>query len=145
MEKSKFEPYNSEDELVNNAPNIVKAWKKEKREDCLFCMRHIEDDPNNPDNCLFIGLNKNGKVFLGNEAQWTKHMLMNKHVNPRDLQMYGSKLLQEFSLLAEMERDRLKQIVAQKEKAKMKEAEHQAELTAMFMTMAMNQKSKYKN
>lgn len=145
MEKSKFEPYETEEELVGNAQNIVKAWKKEKHDDCIFCMRHIEDDPNNPDNCLLIGLNKNGKVFVGNEARWTKHMLMNKHVNPRDLQMYGSKLFQEFSLLAEMERDRLKQQAVEREKAKMKEAENQAELTAMFMTMAMSQKSKYKN
>ena len=145
MSKNKFEPYVSREALESNAPNIIKEWQKEKHEGYIFAARHIEDDRNNPENCLLVCLDKNGQISMPNEAKWTRYMLMDQHVNPGYLQTYSSKLVQEFCLLIEIEHDHIKQLIEKREKEREIELEKQTEATAVFLREALSRKNKYKN
>ena len=140
MDKKKITPYASEEELIGNAENVAKAWQREEYEDYVFSARHIEDDPNNKENCLHLYLDEDLHIRSTNWSSWARHMSMDEKLNPGEVKAYEKRLCAEFLLWSNMENDRIKQL-----KREYKQLEKQAEVTAVFMTMAMNRKDKYKN
>lgn len=140
MDKEKIKPYASEEELIDNAENVAKAWQREEYNDYVFSARHIADDPNNKENCLHLYLDEDLHIRSTNWSRWARHMSVDEKLNAGEVHAYESRLCMEFLLWTNMEKDRIKQL-----KKEYKQLEKQAEVTEIFLTMAINQKSKYKS
>ena len=140
MDKEKIKPYASEEELIANAENVAKSWQREEYNDYVFSARHIADDPENKENCLHLYLDENLHIHSTNWSRWARHMSVDEKLNAGEVKAYENRLFMEFLLWTDMENDRIKQL-----KKEYKQLEKQAEVAAVFMTMAMNRKDKYKN
>ena len=141
MDKEKLKPYASEEELIANAENIEKNWKREEYGNYVFSARHMADHPDNPEDCLHLYLDEKQGIRSTNWAAWARYMSVHEKLRPWELKVYETRLCNEFLLWTNMEANRL----AKLEKEKHAEAEKEAELTALFIAEAMSRKSKYKN
>lgn len=141
MDKDKLKPYQNEEELMSNAENIQKEWKKEEYKGHIFSARHVADDPEHPENCLHLYLDENYRIHAANWADWVRYMSTKEGLYPWELKSYENKLCYEFAFWTHMEAEHL----AKLEEKQIRETKREAELSALFAVQALSRKSKYKN
>ena len=139
MDKSKIKPYQSEEELYENAENINKEWKKEKYKNYEFAARHIIDDAEHPENCLFLFFDEKDRICSTNRAAFVRHMLVDEGLTPLELEDYERRLALEFTFWKHIEKSKM--WIEQEQK----EIDNEYKATSVFLAEALSKKSKYKS